>query len=127
VLYDALLYLGYNGDVPVYHARMSMADGLDQCGVSVTIPLNPEEPWMATVIGVELDDTVEQMAQFSLTSLCGSHLANTAMMPITFFPTCYQGDPMWQQRLEAVSDSESLLFYTSMAAMAEYAQYSFDL
>jgi hypothetical protein len=82
---------------------------------------------MATVIGVELDVTVEQMAQFSLTSLCGSHLANTAMMSITFFPTFYQGDPMWQQRLEAVSDSESLLFYASMAAMAEYAQYSLDL
>jgi hypothetical protein len=25
----------------------------------VVIPLNPMEPWMATVIGVELDETVE--------------------------------------------------------------------
>jgi hypothetical protein len=59
VLYDSLLYLSYNMDVPVYRARMFMAHGLDQCEVSVTIPLNPVEPWMATVIGVELDDTVE--------------------------------------------------------------------
>jgi hypothetical protein len=57
VLYDALLHLGYNGDVPVYHARMSMAHGLDQCEVSVTIPLNPAEPWMAIVINVKLDGT----------------------------------------------------------------------
>jgi hypothetical protein len=32
---------------------------MDQCEVSVTIPLNPVEPWMKTVIDVELDDTVE--------------------------------------------------------------------
>jgi hypothetical protein len=29
VLYDALLHLGYNGDVLVYRAHMSMAHGLD--------------------------------------------------------------------------------------------------
>jgi hypothetical protein len=44
MLYDALLHLGYNGDVPVYHARMSMAHSMEQCEVSVTIPLNPTEP-----------------------------------------------------------------------------------
>jgi hypothetical protein len=32
---------------------------MKQCEVSMTIPLNPVEPWMATVIGVELDDTVD--------------------------------------------------------------------
>jgi hypothetical protein len=26
------------------------------CEVSVVIPLNPTEPWVATIIGVELDD-----------------------------------------------------------------------
>jgi hypothetical protein len=72
VLYDALLHLGYNGDVLVYRAHMSMAHSMEQCEVSVTIPLNPIEPWMASVIGIELDDTVEQMAQVTLTSLCGS-------------------------------------------------------
>jgi hypothetical protein len=32
---------------------------MEQCEVSVTIPLNPTEPWMASVISVELDDTIE--------------------------------------------------------------------
>jgi hypothetical protein len=59
VLYDGLLHLRYNGDVLVYRAHMSMANIMEQCEVSVTIPINPIEPWMATVIGIELDDTVE--------------------------------------------------------------------
>jgi hypothetical protein len=96
VLYDTLLHLGYNRDVPVYRARISMAHSMKQCEVNVTIPLNPTEPRMETIIGVELDDTVEQMAQVALTSLCGSHLADTTAMPITLFPVCYWGDPVWQ-------------------------------
>jgi hypothetical protein len=40
-LYDALLHLGYNVDVPVYRAHMSMAHSTEQCEVSVTITLNP--------------------------------------------------------------------------------------
>ena len=127
VLYGALLHLGYNGDVPVYRARMSMVHGMEQCEVSVTIPLNPTEPWMATVIGVKLDDTVEQTAQVALTSLCGSRLADTAAMSIALFPVRYQGDPVWQQRLEAISDPEGPHFHAGLTAMAEYAQYSFDL
>jgi hypothetical protein len=43
VLYDTLVHLSYNGDVPVYRGLMSMAHGLDRCEVSVTIPLNPVE------------------------------------------------------------------------------------
>jgi hypothetical protein len=59
VLHDALLHLRYYGDVLAYRARMSMAHSRDQCEVSGTIPLNPTELWMATVIGIKLDDTVE--------------------------------------------------------------------
>jgi hypothetical protein len=59
VLYDTLLHLSYNKDVPVYRGRMSIAHGLDQCKVSMTIPLNLAEPWMAIAIGVELEDTVK--------------------------------------------------------------------
>jgi hypothetical protein len=70
VLYDALRQLSYNGDAPIYHGRMSMAHGQDKCEVNVVIPLNPTEPWMATVIWVELDETVEQTAHVALTSLC---------------------------------------------------------
>jgi hypothetical protein len=59
VLYDTLLHLVYNRDVPIYRCRMSMAHGLDRCKVSVVIPLNPAEPCMGTIIGNELDDTIE--------------------------------------------------------------------
>jgi hypothetical protein len=96
VLYDAFLHLGYNGDVFVYRCRMSMAHGLDRCEVSVMIPLNLTEPWMGTVIGTKLDDTVEQAAQVALISLCESRLTATAEMPIALFPIRNQGDPMWQ-------------------------------
>jgi hypothetical protein len=85
VLYDALLQLGYNGFIPVYHGRMSMAHGLDRCELSVMIPLNPVELWMGTIIGVELDETVEQKTQVALTSLCESRLTDTTTMPITLF------------------------------------------
>jgi hypothetical protein len=86
VLYDALRQLGYNGDAPVYHGRMSMAHGQDKCEVNAGIPLNPTEPWMATIIGVELDETIVQTAQVALTSLCESRLADTTVMPIALFP-----------------------------------------
>jgi hypothetical protein len=96
VLYDTLLHLGYNGDVSVYRAHISMAHSMEHCEVSMTIPLNPVEPWMAIVIGVELDDTIEQMAQVALTNMCGSRLVDTTVMPITLFLVHYQGDPVWQ-------------------------------
>jgi hypothetical protein len=48
-------------------------------------------------------------------------------LTITLFPIRYRGDPMWQQCLEAVSDTEGPHFHAGMAVMAEYAQYSFDL
>jgi hypothetical protein len=82
VLYDALRQFGYNGDALVYCGRMSMAHGQDKCEVNVLIPLNPTEPWIAIVIGVELDESVEQTTQVALTSLCESRLADTAAIPI---------------------------------------------
>jgi hypothetical protein len=127
VLYDALLHLGYNGDVPVYRGHMSMAHGQDRCEVSVMIPLSPMEPWGATVVGVELDETVKQAAHITLTTLCESRLNNTAAMPITLFPICKQEDPMWKQRLQAVTDPDGHHFHADMAAMTEYAQYMFNL
>jgi hypothetical protein len=121
VLYNALRQLSYNGDAPVYHSRMSMAHGQDKCEVNVVIPLNPMEPWMATVIGVELDETVEQTAQVALTSLCESRLTDTAAMPIALFLIRNQEDPVWKQRLETVSNPEGPHFHVGMAALAGYA------
>jgi hypothetical protein len=104
-----------------------MAHGQDKCEVNVVIPLNPMEPWMATVIRVELDETVEQTAQVALTSLCETRLDDTAAMPIALFPIHNQEDPMWKQRLEAVSNTEGPHFHAGMAALAGYAQHLFNL
>jgi hypothetical protein len=127
VLYDALHQLGYDGDAPVYRGRMSMVHGQDKCEVNVVIPLNLMEPWMATVIRVELDETVEQTAQVALTSLCETRLADTAVMPIALFPICNQEDHVWKQRLEVVSNPEGPHFHVGMAALAGYAQHMFNL
>jgi hypothetical protein len=127
VLYNALRQLGYNGDAPVYRGRMSMAHGQDKCEVNVVIPLNPTEPWMATVIGVHLDETVEQTAQVALTSLCESRLADTTAMPIALFLIYNQEDPVWKQRLEAVSNPEGPHFHAGMVALAGYMQHMFNL
>jgi hypothetical protein len=83
----------------------------------VVIPLNPMESWMATVIGVELDETVEQTAQVTLTSLCENRLTDTAAMPIVLFPIRNQEDPVWKQHLEAVSNPEGPHFHAGMDAL----------
>jgi hypothetical protein len=106
---------------------MSMAHGQEKCVVNVVIPINPTEPWMATVIGVELDETVEQTAQVALTSLCETCLADAIAMPIALFPIHNQEDPVWKQRLEAVSNPEGPHFHAGMAALAGYTQHMFNL
>jgi hypothetical protein len=127
VLYVALRQLGYDGDALIYRGRMSMAHGQDKCEVSVVIPLNPMEPWMETIIGVELDETVEQTAQVALTSLCETRLADTAAMPIALFLIRNQEDTMWKQCLDAVSNPEGPHFHTGMTALAGYARHMFNL
>jgi hypothetical protein len=93
VLYDTLLCLSYDGKVPIYCCRLSMVDGLDMCETSMAIPLNPMEPWMGTFFSNKPDTTVEQMAHITLTSLCESHLAATATMPIALFLIQNQENP----------------------------------
>jgi hypothetical protein len=85
------------------------------------------EPWMTTVIRVELDETVEQTAQVALTTLCESHLTYTVVMLITLFLIRNQDDPMWKQCLEAMSNPEGPHFHAGMAALAGYAQHVFNL
>jgi hypothetical protein len=106
---------------------MSMAHGQDKCEVNVVIPLNLMESWMATVIGVELDETVKQTAQVALTSLCESRLADTTAMPIVLFLICNQEDPVWKQHLEVVSNVEGPHFHAGIVALAGYAQQMFNL
>jgi hypothetical protein len=104
-----------------------MAHGQERCEVNVVIPLKPMEPWMATVIGVELDETVEQTARVALTSLCESCLVDTTVMPIMLFLIHNQEDPMWRQHLEAVSNPKGPHFHVDMAALVEYTQHMFNL
>jgi hypothetical protein len=99
VRYDALIHLGYDGDAPVYHCRLSTANGTDQCEVSVTTPFDPTEPWAGSVISSEPDTGVELMAHVALTSLCEDHLAATAALPIALLSIQDQENPVWQQRL----------------------------
>jgi hypothetical protein len=96
VLYDTLICLGYDGDAPVYHCRLSTAHGMDQCEVSMTIPVDPMEPWLGSVIGSEPDTGVELMAHIALTSLCEDHLIAIAALPIVFLPIRNHENPVWQ-------------------------------
>jgi hypothetical protein len=98
---------------------MSIVHGQDRFEVTMVIPLNPTELWVANVIGVELDEIVEQTAQVTLTFMCESCLTDTAVMPIALFPIPNQEDPTWKQCLEAVSNPEGPHFHVDMATLAE--------
>jgi hypothetical protein len=127
MLYDTLLHLGHNGDIPVYRGRMSKAHGQDRCEVNMTLPLSLTEPWGTTVISVELDETVEQAAHVALTALCESRIDDTIAMQIMLFPIHEQEEPMWRQRLQDVTDPEDPHFHANMVAMTKYVQYMFNL
>jgi hypothetical protein len=55
VLYDALIRLDYDRDALIYRCRLSTAHIMDQCEVSMTIPFDPTEPWLGSVIDSEPD------------------------------------------------------------------------
>jgi hypothetical protein len=127
VLYDALICLGYDGDARVYRCRLSMAHGLDRCEVNMMIPFDPTEPCSGFVIGSEPDTDVEMMAHIALTSLCEDRLTATATLPIALLPIWNHENPVWQQRLEVVSDLEGPHFHTGMTSLARYVQHLFSL
>jgi hypothetical protein len=127
VLYDTLVRLGYDGDAPVNRCRLSTAQGMDQCEASVMIPFDPTEPWSGSVISSEPNTGVELMAHIALTSLCEDHLAATAAPPITLLPIQNQENPVWQQRLEVMSNLKVPHFHTEITSLAKYTQYLFNL
>jgi hypothetical protein len=127
VLYDALIRLGYDGDAPVYHCRLSTAHDMDQCEVSVMIPFDPTEPWSGSVIGSKPDTGVELMAHIALTTLCEDHLAAIAALPITLLPIRNQENPVLKQRLQAMSNLKGPHFHAGMTSLARYTQYLFNL
>jgi hypothetical protein len=127
VLYDALIRLGYNDDSPVYRYRLSTAHGMDQCEVSVMIPFDPTEPWSGSIIDSEPDTSIELMAHIALTSLCEDRLVATVALPIVLILIQDQENPVWQQRLEAVSNLKGPHFRAGMTSLARYVQYLFNL
>jgi hypothetical protein len=127
VLYDTLIRLGYDGDAPVYRYRLSTTHGMDQCEISVMIPFDPTEPWSRSIISSEPDIGIELMAHIALTSLCEDHLATTAALPIALLPIRDQENPIWLQRLEAVSNLKGPYFHAGMTSLARYTQYLFNL
>jgi hypothetical protein len=127
VLYDALIYLGYDGDALVYRRRLSTAHGIEQCEISMAIPFDPMEPWSGSVIGSEPDTGVELMAHMALTSFCEDRLTTTAALPITLLPIRDQENPVWQQHVEVVSNLKGTHFHAGMTSLARYAQYLFNL
>jgi hypothetical protein len=48
-------------------------------------------------------------------------------MPIALFPIHNQEDPVWKQRLEAVSNPEGPHFYAGMAVLVGYTHHTFNL
>jgi hypothetical protein len=90
VLYDALIHLGYDGDAPVYRCRLSMIHGMDQCEVSVMIPLDPTEPWLGFIIYIEPNTDVELMA----------HLAHLLVrgLPHLYRSAAYRASPDSESR-----------------------------
>jgi hypothetical protein len=127
LLHDALIRLGYDRDAPVYRCRLSRVHDWDRCEVSVTIPFGPTRPWSGSIIDSEPDTGIEMMAHIALTSLCEDHLTATATLPIALLPIRDQENPVWQQRLAAVSNLKGPHFHTGMTSLARYVQYMFNL
>jgi hypothetical protein len=127
VLYDALICLGYDGDAPVYRCRLFTTHGTDQCEVCMMIPFDPIESWSGSIIGSEPNTDIQLMVHMALTSLCEDCLAATAALPIALLPIQDQENPIWQQRLEAVSNLMGPHLHTRMTSLVRYAQYLFNL
>jgi hypothetical protein len=104
-----------------------MAHGMDQCEVSVMIPFEPTETWSGSVIGSEPDTGVELMPHIALTSLCEDHLTATVALPIMLLLIWNQENPVWQQRLEAMSNLKGPHFHAGITLLARYVKDMFNL
>jgi hypothetical protein len=82
---------------------------------------------LGSIIGSEPDTGIEMMVHIALTSLCEDRLAATAALPIALLPIQNQVNPVWQQRLETVSNLKGPHFHAGMTSLARYAQYLFNL
>jgi hypothetical protein len=99
-----------------------MANGLDVSVISAMIPIDPMEPWLGSIIYSEPDAIIEMMAHATLTYLNESRLTATTALRIALLLIWNQENPIWQQRLGAVSDLEDPHFHVGMTSLAKYAQ-----
>jgi hypothetical protein len=86
----------------------------------MTIPFDPIEPWLGSVIDSEPNTGIEMMAHIALTSLCEDRLTATAALPIVLPPIQNEENPVWQQCLEAVFNLEGPHFHAGMTSLARY-------
>jgi hypothetical protein len=93
----------------------------------VTIPFDPTKPWSGSVIGRKPDTGIEMMAHITLTYLCEDRLTATIALNIVLPLIQNLENPVWQQRIESVSDLRSPHFHAGMTLLARYAQYLFNL
>jgi hypothetical protein len=104
-----------------------MAHRVEVCEASLTIPINPSEPWSGSIISSEANTAVEMMAHTALTYLSESRLAATAVLLTMLLPIWNQENPVWRQHLEVMSDREDPHFSTKKASLAKYSHYLFNL
>jgi hypothetical protein len=100
---------------------------MDQCEVSMMIPFDPTELWSGSIISSEPDIDVELMAHIALTSLCNDRLTATVALHIALLPIQNQENPIWQQRLQALSNLKGPHFHAGMTSLPRYTQYLFNL
>jgi hypothetical protein len=100
---------------------------MDQCELSVMIPFGPTKLWSGSFIGSEPDTGVVLMAHMALTFLCEDRLTATAALPFALLLIQNQETPVWQQRLEAMSNLKGPHFHVGMTLLARYTQYLFNL
>jgi hypothetical protein len=91
------------------------------------IPFDPTELWSGSIIDSEPDTGVELMAHMALTSFYEDRLTTTAALPIALLPIWNQKNPIWQQRLEVVSNLKRPHFHVGMTSLAKYAQHFLNL
>jgi hypothetical protein len=82
---------------------------------------------LGSIIGSEPDTGIEMMAHIFLSSLCMDRLTATTALPIVLLLIQNLENPVWQQRLEALSDLEGPHFHGRMISLGRYAQYLFNL
>jgi hypothetical protein len=127
MLYDAFLSLGYKGHAPIYHCQLSMAHGMEVCEASMTIPIDPLEPWSRSIVASKTNTVIEMMAHATLTYLSERCLTAIAAPPNALLPIWDQENPVWRQRLEATSYRGGPHFNAKTTLFAKYSQYLFNL